>query len=101
MKLSITAFLATVLITTAAYSTTKLNNEISENEINDQQYACLWFPICRDPDFHKEQDLKDNIGQEVLFEQLELETLNACLWFPICRDPDLPFADEVTTAELV
>ncbi|MDP4536231.1 hypothetical protein Q3O60_08530 [Alkalimonas collagenimarina] len=90
MKIALTTVAAITLSTLFAINADKV--ESSNSEV-DNLIACAWFPICRDPDF--QQEVADPAEAEIG------EAIIACAWFPICRDPDLPFADEVTTAELV
>ena len=95
MKTTLTC-IATVILAASAFS------YIETNEVSPQNFehdiACTWFPICRDPDFQQESEYNE---KDVFDFQTHPELLISCTWFPICRDPDQPFAEDVSTTELV
>ncbi|MCC5826726.1 hypothetical protein [Alkalimonas sp.] len=84
-KLMTTAAIAT-FISGAVVAATSFDIKSQQTEV-DSMLACLWFPICKEPDYQQQQqiDVESSVG-----EGLDLESLYACLWFPICKEPDQP-----------
>ncbi|SDZ97843.1 hypothetical protein [Alkalimonas amylolytica] len=92
------------LMTTAAIATFIAGAAIvaTSFEIKTQQYeadsllACLWFPVCKDPDFHQPHPIEPEAS---VGDILEKDSMYACLWFPVCKDPDMPvFAEQSEAA---
>lgn len=93
MKIILTTVAAFTLSAVFAINSGKTEQINLETIDAENQIACAWFPICRDPDFHQDAHSSD-INDAV-------EALIACAWFPICRDPDQPWSYDVSTSALV
>lgn len=87
--LTCTAAIAATVLVASAFSFVSTGQASQELE---QEVACTWFPICKDPDFHQqfEQPTYDTMD----FRLNEVELIS-CTWFPICKDPDLPLTEAV------
>ena len=97
MKLVTTTVAVAAL--TLALGLSSANTKPTEmNHEADQLLACLWFPICRDPDFKIEINADDVLQSADDF-GLDLKETYACLWFPICRDPDMPLQHTLEQSE--
>lgn len=82
------------LLTTIAAATVILGTSVIASHIDlvkfaqpeaDTMLACLWFPVCKDPDYKQPVQL-----EEPAVNELDQDSLYACLWFPVCKDPDQP-----------
>jgi hypothetical protein len=92
MKITLTC-IATAILAASAFSQFGASIESTHNY--EQDIACTWFPICRDPDFQQESEYDNN---DALKFQSQPELLISCTWFPICRDPDQPLVEQVAVA---